>query len=234
MDPVTEGEEWELTLPFDVIYDQQGMTTEILAFDSLKQWKNKVRQIVKEVPRVFANTYETYNGNDEFEGVYVVVRHPIDLPYAIDKFFFTHLLSGLNDGRTTLLLRKGRVMQVSVGLTSAEPIEPGSHFTVPAALFVLENNGTIIGKASVRLFYEEMELPCPAIETIEVIKPYRGLGYGKLFLSEIENYFEKRGFEGLGYTNATKEGASFIKSRGYEPLTDPIGDFVEEGYKPLD
>jgi hypothetical protein len=78
-----------------------------------------------------------------------------------------------------------------------------------------------------------MKLSYPAIETIEIVRSKRRLGYGRYFLSEIENYFRGKGFEGLGYSSATKERASFIESPGYEPLSRPIGDFVEEWYRSL-
>lgn len=86
--------------------------------------------------------------------------------------------------------------------------------------FAIAESGKIVG--TIRAIKEEniVHLGRFAIE-----KEKRGMGYGRMLINEVENFYREKGFKRI-YLNAQLNALGFYKKMGYRPLGE---EFEEAG-----
>lgn len=86
--------------------------------------------------------------------------------------------------------------------------------------FVLYKNAEIIGYAHLQLWPNHRA----ALRMIVIDKPYRGLGFGQLFLRQIERWLSHQKVQQL-LIQSSKEACAFYRTQGYSemPFNDPHG-----------
>ena len=78
------------------------------------------------------------------------------------------------------------------------------------SIFVRDNNGTAIGVLNAFTAFAEVY-----VDDIWVDKTFRGQGYGRKLLQELENHFKGKGFNNINLVTSAFQAPEFYKKCGF-------------------
>jgi hypothetical protein len=159
-------------------------------------------------------------GRDEYqEKIREAKGHSVEelTPYLEEVFNMEHTYTDKSGVERTI-----RSEVTDVGKTSGDDADPHEIYVNGV---VLDENGDEIGKFE-RYFFKDETTGVWAVEHkwLEMAVGYRGVGFGKTFIQQTEDFFTHRGIGYIKVLAGLEDGARHWANAGYDFAPDDIND----------